>query len=239
MASLITTLCRSECRLYELNQAFFLVSYGTLNTFVDMINIRIAAYPDPRIKLLCNPEVVRWIYGDTSFLPLIETKNKTVDEKKYKVLEDDWGRSVMKARRPDLKLDAQWTNKFGEYLGQEMYLLLGKDGQKPQKKLNYEPDYEINDAIVEIKSGTYFTSGTAHEKILGCPFKYAELPRLYNKNVKILCIGGAEKLSTKYGNLGGRRLSPEKKCFLEFYKSMGIEYVSATSLLNQFVFNNL
>jgi hypothetical protein len=61
----------------------------------------ISKIEDPRIVLLRNIEVLQWLLGDLSFLGPIDTKNKTQDNKKYKVLEDKWGQSLMQMRRPD------------------------------------------------------------------------------------------------------------------------------------------
>ena len=187
---------------------------------------------NPNIILLRQKEVIQWILGDLSFLPVIETKNKTTDELKYKVLEDQWGQAMLKIRRPDLKLDKQWTNKFGEHLCEEIYTLRGKTVIKPLKKEHYQPDLEVDDAIIEAKTGTFYTSGTAGEKILGCPFKYAEIPDLYNKPLKIVCIGGAEKACRQnYGNLPGIKCSPRKKKFIDFFRENKIEYVGMSNLI--------
>ena len=133
---------------------------------------------------------------------------------------------MLKIRRPDLKLDKQWTNKFGEHICEEIYSLLGKVVSKPVKKEHYQPDSEVDDAIVEAKAGTFHTGGTAGEKILGCPFKYAEIPDLYGKSLKILCMGGAEKICREsYGNLPGVKCSPQKKKFLDFFRENRIEYI--------------
>jgi len=119
-----------------------------------------------------------------------------------------------KLRRPDLKLDKQWTNKFGEHICEEIYFLLGKSVSKPIKQDHFQPDTEIDDAIIEAKAGTFYTDGTAGEKILGCPFKYADIPRLYGKPLKILCMGGAEKICREsYGNLPGEKCSEKNRCF--------------------------
>jgi hypothetical protein len=186
------------------------------------------------IVLLRQKEVVQWLFGDLSFLPEIEKKNKTADTTKYKVLEDNWGREVMKRRRPDLKLGQQWTNVFGEYICQELYALLGKDAVKPKQKENYKPDLEVDDAIIEAKTQTFFTTGTAGEKILGCPFKYAEIPDLYGKPMKIICLGGAEKYCKEvYGNLPGSKCSAQKMKFLEFFRENGIEYIGASDILRK------
>jgi hypothetical protein len=192
----------------------------------------ISKISDERIILLRNREVIQWLFGDTSFLPPIEKKNKSQDTKKLKELEDVWGRQVLKSRRPDLKLDKQWTNKFGEHLCDELLILLGKTVSKPVKKEHYQPDLEVEDAIWEAKTETFFTEGTAGEKILGCPFKYAEIPELYEKPLKILCMGGAEKACREqYGNLPGDKCSTQKKKFLDFFKEQKIEYVGATDIL--------
>lgn len=135
-----------------------------------------------------------------------------------------------------MKLDKQWTNKFGEHLCEEIYMLLGKEVTKPIKKQNYQPDSEIEDAIIEAKAGTFYTRGTAGEKILGCPFKYAEIPDLYSKSLTILCMGGAEKLCREhYGNLPGGKCSTQKQKFLNFFKDNKIEYIGATDLLKNLV----
>ena len=69
---------------------------------------------------------------------------------------------------------------------------------------------------------------------MGCPFKYAEVPGLYSKPLKIICIGGAEDICRyKYGNLPGPKCSIEKKRFLDFYKASGIEYVGVTDILKE------
>lgn len=187
---------------------------------------------DPSIVLLRQKEVVQWLFGDTSFLPEINKKNKKTDRENNKKLEDKWGQAILKLRRPDLALNKQWTNKFGEHICEEIYKLLGKVVSKPIKKEHYQPDSEIDDAIIEAKTQTFFTEGTAGEKILGCPFKYSEIPDLYGKPLKILCMGGAEKVCREsYGNLPGIKCSIQKKKFLDFFRENNIEYIGASDIL--------
>ena len=59
-----------------------------------------------KIVLFRNNNVVNWIFGDLSFI--IEN----IPKSKYKEKEDEWGRNVLKIKRPDLVLDKQWTNKL-------------------------------------------------------------------------------------------------------------------------------
>ena len=205
-------------------------------SIIDSIFAKISTNTDSRIILLKNKEVIMWLFGNLSFLPPIEHKNKTSDESKYKVLEDVWGQNMLKSRRPDLKLDKQWTNKFGEHLCEEIYLLLKKEVLKPSNKESYQPDLETDDCIIEVKTQTFHTSGTAGEKILGCPFKYAEIPDLYGKPLNIICIGGAEKICREqYGNLDGKKCTRQKQKFLDFFKENRIEYIGVTDILTRFV----
>ena len=93
----------------------------------------------------------------------------------------------------------------------------------------------VDDAILEVKTQTFYTSGTAGEKILGCPFKYSEVPDLWGKPLKIICLGGAEDICRRqYGNLPGEKCSPQKKKFLDFFKENRIEYIAATDILKSF-----
>jgi hypothetical protein len=207
-----------------------------MSIIIDKLCELIATKVDKRLFLLRHREVIMWLFGDLSFLPPIEKKNKTSDEAKYKVLEDMWGQAILKTRRPDLKLDKQWTNKFGEHLCEEIYVLLGKDVSKPVKKEHYQPDSEVDDAIIEAKAGTFYTRGTAGEKILGCPLKYAEIPDLYSKPLKILCMGGAEKVCREqYGNLAGAKCSIQKKRFIDCFEENRIYFIGATDILKALV----
>ena len=207
-----------------------------MDTLLTSISSYIQVIEDDRIVLLRNKEVLQWLFGDMSFLPPIEKTTKTAHTKKYKVLEDEWGRRTTKTRRPDLELAKQWTTCFGQHVAEELLMLQGKKVTVPVNKNGYEPDREVDDAIWEVKTETYYTEGTAGEKILGCPFKYAEVPKLYGKPLRIVCLGGAEKACRdQYGNLPGAKLSEEKKAFLDFYKSKGIEYVGASDILKSLI----
>jgi len=198
----------------------------------------IARNTNSNIKLIREKEVIQWLNGDLSFLPPIDKKNKKSDAAKLKTLEDKWGQEMLRKRRPDLKLDKQWTNKFGEHICEELYMLQGKVVSKPIKKEHFQPDSEIDIAILEAKAGTFFTSGTAGEKILGCPFKYAEIPELYSKPLKIVCMGGAEKVCREsYGNLPGIKCSAQKKKFLDFFRENKIEYIAASDILRSLIPN--
>lgn len=183
--------------------------------------------------LLDQPEVIRWLFNDLTFLlPNVSRVSTPPSVKELKVLEDNWGRAVMKKRRPDLTLDKQWTNKFGEHLCEEIYRLIGKPTTPAKRKGGHLPDLENADSVIEVKTQTFYTTGTAGEKILGASFKYAILPTLYGKPLQIICVGGAEKICREqYGNLPGGKCIPQKKAILDFNRERGVEYVGATDIL--------
>lgn len=184
------------------------------------------------IVLLRNKEVLQWIVGDLTFLPTIQSKNKSRDTKARKVLEDIWGRKMAKVHRPDLQLDGQWTTTFGQQICHELYLLMEKNIWTPAKKSGFMPDKETDDLIIEVKTQTYNTTGTAGEKILGVPFKYCKVPKLYGKPLHIVCIGHAEKECREKYNMFGDNHDEEIQDFLDFYKTKNIQYIAATDLMH-------
>ena len=200
----------------------------------------LAVHPNTAITRLKNPEVVQWLYGDLSFLP--KTTNKT----EAKAAEDKWGRKVATSFRPDLNCDEeekQWTTNLGQDICKELYELSGHTVSKLEKKDHLAPDWETDKVVLEAKTQTFHTTGTAGEKVLGTPFKYAEVPVLYGtkhekkplkKPLKIVCMAGIEKISREqYGNLAGTKTSPEKEKILNFFRdTLKIEYVAATDILN-------
>ena len=69
---------------------------------------------------------------------------------------------------------------------------IGKIVKRPEKKNHYLPDWETDDAIWEVKTRNWNTPGTAGEKVLGVPYKYSDIPRLYGKPLKIVLVAYQE-----------------------------------------------
>lgn len=179
-------------------------------------------------KLLGNKEVIRWLYGDLSFL-----------SKQTQKEENDWGMKVIKAVLPELKSKKQWTNAFSESIMKEVGVLLKEPLSKPEAKNHLQPDFETKTDIIEVKSGTFFTNGTAHEKIMGCAMKYAEVPRLYGKELQIWCMGNAEKLARDTYQIlkTSQNVPEEKKTILKCYKELKIKFFGLTELIDQLITN--
>nr|WQM86862.1 hypothetical protein [Marseillevirus cajuinensis] len=190
---------------------------------------------DERICLLREKQVIQWIFGDLSFLPSVERKTLKQYTAKLKKCEDEWGRKILSKKRPDLRLKGQWSGPFGEALCQELCILSGKEPKRPKKKEGKMPDVETEEEIFEVKTQTFMTSGTASQKILSVPFLYCKVPELYKKPLKILCIGGAEKLCRESYGVFDQKHCETKKKFLEFYSGMGMEFVAFSEVLTNYL----
>lgn len=183
------------------------------------------AIPNDKINLLKNFEVIQWLYGDLSFLK--DDASET---------EKNWGCAVLEGVIKTRSPKGQWSGPFGEKILEEIFLIQGIPSTKITKKNKMsveEPDRETLDFLYEVKTQSYNTSGTAGEKIFSVPFKYAELPEVYGKPLKIVCFGGAEKFLRSRLPLGEKNYDSQKLKFLEFYKAQKIEFVSGTELLKE------
>ena len=196
------------------------------------INALIETNTSSSIRILRDINVLKWLFGNLTFLNLPEINSNTI--KLCQDIEMNWGCSVVRDKIQEDFDSRQWTTIFGETVTKELYELMGHSVElKVPKKNGLKPDVETGTHMVEAKTQTYLMTGTAAEKILGTPFKYAEVPVLYRKPLHILCLGGAERESRKYGILGkipGRKQA-RKQAFIEFYQSMDIHFVAATDAL--------
>lgn len=126
----------------------------------------------------------------------------------------------------------QWTTKFGEHITEELILLRGDEFYKPERIDGMEPDLGDSHTLWETKAGTYFTDGTAHEKIMGVFMKYRNVPKLYGKPLKVICMGRAEQTARdQFGLLPGPKMDETAMTILDAARDLDIEYVGATDLL--------
>ncbi len=127
-----------------------------------------------------------------------------------------------------------WSALLGEKIVFEVLKKLGKKPKKPVKKLCYVPDIETEDCIYEVKTRNWNTSGTAGEKVFGTPLKYAEIPRLYGKPLKIVCVAFQEH-EMEHGKtpIFGEKVRENHKKFIDFYKANNIEFIKFSELLSE------
>jgi hypothetical protein len=131
------------------------------------------------------------------------------------------------------KLTNQWTTNVGESLVYEVLKKNGKNPRRPKKIKSYLPDWETDDYIYEVKTRTWTTPGTAGEKVLGAHLKYSEVPKLYGKPLRIVCVAYQE-YELRHGNESMRILGDDvpdtKREFLDFARERNIEYVGFSDL---------
>jgi len=203
-----------------------------------------------KLKLLNNPEVIRWCYTGITPATLITTSNKTLLTNSRN-MEKEWANNLLrKYYGYDKKIEIkQWTTKLGEEIVREVLTLMNiklynqRNSYKSSlSNKTYEPDLECDKYLYEVKARNWTTQGTAGEKILGVPMKYSELPHLSGKPIKIILVGFQEeeaKTGFGFGNLlCSSNCNPIASQIINCYKNLGFEYVGLTTLLNQLGFNS-
>lgn len=171
-----------------------------------------------RKNILNNPLVLSWILCREYFLNIHQHKEKL------------WGNTIINKYLYH-KFTNQWTSVLGEYIVYNLLKNKGYNVYKPKKKNGYKPDLESDDYVYEIKTRCYSVKGTAGEKILGTPYKYADVPKLYNKPLIIILVGYQEYEGKHIFKLFDDDISDERKMILTLYKTIGITYKCASDLL--------
>lgn len=176
-----------------------------------------------------NPHVRDWVCGRLHFLTSQVPARMGNAKAVLRTRERQWGESFLP--RP-CSNRVPWTGRFGETLVRDFLVSKGHRVHPPSFHRSYKLDWETDDMLVEVKTGAYFSTGSAHEKVLGVPFKYIDVPQAYGKPLWIVCVGKTEWVSrTVFGNVTGPRTTESKRTLLELYASHGIHFVSASSFL--------
>ena len=129
--------------------------------------------------------------------------------------------------------NGQWTTLLGEQL---VYNILKRKGQYPrlvEKKNGFEPDWETDKFIYEVKTSNWWVEGTAGEKVLGTWIKYQNIPELYGKPLRIICVANQE-YELEYGHTPyfGEKVTEKTKKAFELAKNWGIEYIRFSDLIS-------
>jgi hypothetical protein len=162
------------------------------------------------LNLLKNQEVIDWVMRKGKWINVKQNKKDNEAEKK-------WGNLITKQTNNN-----QWTTKLGEQILQEILLVQKGNVWRPKQLDGHKPDWETEDGIYEVKTRNWTTSGTAGEKILGTPFKYADIPFLYKKPLYIVTIAYQEyEASCKFELFNSR--NPRKNKMIQLWKEMDIK----------------
>ena len=210
---------------------------ATVANFLKCVNT--SAHKD-KVTLLKDPVVVEYLLHPT--ITSQRLFNNKTDE-------NAWGREKSFSINSNVKKNScNWTTTFGETVVKEMYTLMDHSVYKPtthwetkkhngKKKRNF-PDWETDKCILEVKTQTYHTSGTAGEKVLGTPVKYIGLPSHYNKPLHIVCLAGLEYIY-KCDGLFEDEPCDQRKAILELWEKMDIHFIKMSDVMKDFINNNI
>ena len=160
-----------------------------------------------------------------------ETKGIDIKAQRKQKAEEErlWGNEMI-----NKKNNKQWTTKLGENLVYQILKKQGKNPEKPKKKNNFLPDWETDEYIYEVKSSSWWVPGTAGEKVLGTFIKYQDIPELYKKPLRIVCVAFQEyELTYEKTPYFGNNVTEKTKQLLDLAKSWNIEYVKFSDLVKE------
>ncbi len=164
-------------------------------------------------------DIIKWAI--TPYVNGLKIKKKSKKDRKIAAQnEKAWGNNLI-----NMVNNGNWTTKLGEGIIHDILIKMGKNPRKPQKLCCYEPDWETDDCIYEVKTSNWTVGGTAGEKVLGTMYKYSDIPIIYKKPLKIICIAYQEYELTNSNTKIFGDISENKKQFLELAKTMNIKYV--------------
>ena len=158
------------------------------------------------------------------------TQEKTVGQIREQANkeEKEWGNKMI-----GQSANSNWTTLLGEGTVKDVLTLLGHTPRKPVPKGGYNPDWETDDYIWEVKTRNWTTTGTAGEKVLGTMYKYSDIPQLYGKPLKIVCVGYQEWELTYGPTKIFGEISSTKQAFLDLAKKFEIEYIKFSDLVQK------
>ena len=149
-------------------------------------------------------------------------KQKQDAEKKERI----WGNKMIGQTN-----NGQWTTKLGENLVFDILKLRGENPKKVEHKGGFQPDWETDDYIYEVKTSNWWVSGTAGEKVLGTCIKYQDIPELYGKPLRIVCVAFQEYELTHGKTKYFGDITKKTKQLLDLARSWEIEYIKFSDLI--------
>tara|TARA_B110000285_G_scaffold65659_1_gene75517 strand:+ start:7660 stop:8235 length:576 start_codon:yes stop_codon:yes gene_type:complete len=149
-------------------------------------------------------------------------------KKEFQENEKKWGNDMIQQVN-----NGQWTTLLGERLVYDVLQLRGENPKKVVRKDGFEPDWETDDYMYEVKTSNWWVSGTAGEKVYGTFIKYQNIPELYGKPLRIVCVANQEEeLTTGKTKYFGEDITKKTQQVLDLASSWGIEYVRFSDLVS-------
>jgi hypothetical protein len=167
---------------------------------------------------------------------IVKKKGITNKQQKEKLKneEKEWGNKMIKQDG-----NGQWTTLLGEGLVRDVLRLRGENPRKPESKGGFQPDWETDECIYEVKTSNWWVDGTAGEKVLGTCIKYQDIPELYGKPLKIVCVAyQEEELTNGKTKYFGEKITKKTQQVLDLARSWNIEYVKFSDLASPILINN-
>ena len=159
----------------------------------------------------------------------VKTADKTIGKQKKEAeqKEKEWGNSMIGQTN-----NGQWTTLLGEKLVYDVLKLRGENPVKVEIKGGFKPDWETDEYIYEVKTSNWWVDGTAGEKVLGTWIKYQEIPELYGKPLRIVCVAKQE-YEFEHGKVKyfGEHITPKTKQALDLASMWGINYMKFSDLI--------
>ena len=160
---------------------------------------------------------------------IIKKQGETMKQQREKLMNEEkkWGNAMIGQVN-----NGQWTTLLGERTVYDVLKLRGENPRKPMGKGGFEPDWETDKYIYEVKTSNWWVPGTAGEKVFGTFVKYQDIPELYGKPLKIVCVANQEEEftngKTKYF---GDNITKKTQQVLDLASSWNIEYVKFSDLV--------
>jgi len=175
-------------------------------------------------------ECVTW--ATTKPQPIEKKEGTTISQQKKDAQDNEkkWGNEIIQQTN-----NGQWTTLLGEGLVFEVLKLRGENPRKVVRKDGFEPDWETDEYMYEVKTSNWWVSGTAGEKVYGTFIKYQNIPELYGKPLRIVCVANQEEELTNGKTKYFGEKTQKTQQILDLASSWGIEYVKFSDLVSPII----
>lgn len=175
-------------------------------------------------------ECVTW--ATTKPQPIEKKEGTTISQQKKDAQDNEkkWGNEIIQQTN-----NGQWTTLLGEGLVFEVLKLRGENPRKVIRKDGFEPDWETDEYMYEVKTSNWWVAGTAGEKVYGTFIKYQNIPELYGKPLRIVCVANQEEELTNGKTKYFGEKTQKTQQILDLASSWGIEYVKFSDLVSPII----